>query len=130
MRIDDLVPGMMLKDVEGNRHTFVGRLPDHPLYPGLRLVVWRRSTGEWFHDALSGDMAVMVVGTIEPHDPEILRSNLERALLHPSQSPRSIDAAPMPPWADGWRAAIEWLEEQGELYLANIMKSRLPKEKK
>ena len=35
---------------------------DHPLYPGLRLVVWKLDSGEWSHDALS---AAQYVGEVD-----------------------------------------------------------------
>lgn len=86
MKIDDLAPGTVLVDhVEGHRHTFVALVPSHPLYPQLRMVIWRRDNGEWYHDALSGMMDVSIVGDIESTDPDILQANLKRSLLDPSQ---------------------------------------------
>lgn len=85
MKIDDLVPGMVITDVNGEKHTFVALVPSHPLYPQLRMVIWRQDNGEWFHDALSGMMDVSIMGDIELADPSILQANLKRSLLDPSQ---------------------------------------------
>lgn len=83
----DLTPGMILRTVLPNkRMTFVGLIEKHPLFSGTAMVIWRDcDSGVWYHDSLPASMAVSIAGDIEPYDPVILKSNLRRALLHPSQ---------------------------------------------
>lgn len=141
MKLRDLLPGMVLEDVEGHKHTFVAFVPMHPIWPELALVVWRRDDGEWFHDALSGDMQASIVGRLIDDHPQALQDNLRKALLHlshhgamPSLSlvkednTEQVVTEAIEGWMKGWRLAIEWLTEQGELALADMMTTRLPRE--
>lgn len=76
MRISELRPGMVFADtLQGKRFVFVGRVPFHPLWTHLSMVIWREvvitkddeeaqqsnhplgwQAGKWFHDALDPDM--------------------------------------------------------------------------
>jgi len=58
---------------------FVAQAP-HPLYPGLRLVIWKLDDGSWSFDALRPGQEV---GQWEPGAelPGRRRENLARALL-------------------------------------------------
>lgn len=58
MIVIELRPGDKVEDPwSRTRHTFVAQCP-HPLYAGLRLVIWRLSDGTWSHDALSAQQDV------------------------------------------------------------------------
>lgn len=53
-----LVPGDQVEDRRGGPPpTFVQRA-QHPLWPGLQLVIWRMPDGSWSHDALDGRQEV------------------------------------------------------------------------
>jgi hypothetical protein len=60
--VSSLLPGDHV-DLMGTGAIYVAQT-DHPLYPGLRLVVWKLDSGEWSHDALS---AAQYVGEIDVH---------------------------------------------------------------
>lgn len=51
---------------------------EHPIYPQLRLVVWRLNDGSWSHDALS---PLQEVGTPEPSTADERSARLLTALL-------------------------------------------------
>lgn len=76
----DLVPGDLVSRA-GMTALFVEQAP-HPLYPGLRLVIWRLAggVGGWSHDALS---AGEDVGTVAPADHLERQRRLRYALLGP-----------------------------------------------
>lgn len=86
-RVLDLVPGMQFEvpafpgDIGGGLSTFVGQT-DHPLYTGLRLVIWRmpagHMVGDWSHDALD---ARQDVGEPRPSTADERTENLRGALL-------------------------------------------------
>lgn len=80
MRVCDLLPGDLVfqKGMPGLDAIFVARI-DHPLYPGLQLVVWWLANGTWSHDALAD---VQDVGSVTLATPEERTVNLRRALLH------------------------------------------------
>lgn len=52
----------------------------HPLYFGLRLVIWRLDSGEWSHDALSPRQDV---GAATPSSADERAGRLRAALLGP-----------------------------------------------
>lgn len=52
----------------------------HPLYFGLRLVVWRLDSGEWSHDALSPRQDV---GAVTPSSADERAARLRAVLLGP-----------------------------------------------
>jgi len=56
---------------------FVGSMP-HPLYMGLRLVIWRMGDGSWSHDALSAQQEIQGV-----LDPTARKENLRWAFHTP-----------------------------------------------
>lgn len=82
MRVCDLLPGDVVwhEAIPGVEAIFVQRA-EHPLYPGLQLVVWRMNDGTWSHDALAD---AQDVGNVTLATPEERTANLRRALLHPS----------------------------------------------
>lgn len=76
--VRELIPGDVVSGPLGVlQATYVGRT-DHPIYPGLQLVIWRMSDGGWSHDALLADQEV---GATEPTDAEGREAALRRALL-------------------------------------------------
>lgn len=88
-RVIDLHPGDIV-DSAGMSVLYVADAP-HPLYEGLRLVIWRldpksHDTRDWSHDALS---AYQVVGVLR--DPHLLRekneANLRWALRNEGKCP-------------------------------------------
>lgn len=50
---------------------------DHPVYPGLRLVVWKLSNDAWSFDALHPDQWV---GDVEPSTPKERMDRARQAL--------------------------------------------------
>lgn len=59
MKVRDLLPGDvfdtgMPADLGETRACFIAQT-DHPVFAGLRLVIWRMAGGRWSHDALSID---------------------------------------------------------------------------
>jgi len=72
VKVAELVPGMVVAGA-----TYVAQA-EHPLFPGLRLVVWRLPTGKWSHDALD---ARQEVGNPDPSDAAACVRNLRAALL-------------------------------------------------
>ncbi len=78
--IRELTPGDLVL-LAGHAATFIAETA-HPLYPGLRLVVWRLGTMEWSHDALALDQEVGAVVAASGNDRQ---QRLREALLHPSQ---------------------------------------------
>ena len=76
-RVRELTPGDLVL-LGGRAATFVAETA-HPLWPKLRLVVWRLRGGEWSHDALGLDQEV---GDVEPGGAEDRERRLREALLH------------------------------------------------
>jgi hypothetical protein len=60
-RVLDLLPGEIVHQGE-EYATFIAAMK-HPVYQGLRLVIWKLQDGTWSLDALS---IYQVVGTVEP----------------------------------------------------------------
>lgn len=56
---------------------------DHPLYPGLQLVIWRMTDGSWSHDAL---LAVQETGELDPATDAQRKERLRVALMNGKQS--------------------------------------------
>ncbi len=88
--VAELVPGDIVTAAMPGLHqaTFVAK-PVHPLFPGMRLVVWwvhddgpGEREGWWSHDALDPRQ---YVGEVVPATPEDRIKALRRALLHRSQ---------------------------------------------
>lgn len=83
MIVDQLTPGMAFatKNVDGkNIHSvFVGRL-DHPLYPTMRMIIWRHDDTKqpWSHAAADPHQDV---GTPIDQPPVDRRRNLTWAIL-------------------------------------------------
>jgi hypothetical protein len=76
--VETLRPGQVVSIPElGLSATFVQQAP-HPIWPNLRLVIWKMADGSWSHDALDPRQDV---GEIEPATPEALLANLRAALL-------------------------------------------------
>jgi hypothetical protein len=50
MRVSELVPGDVI-EFSGSRGLYIAQA-EHPIWPALRLVVWRLEGGGWSHDAL------------------------------------------------------------------------------
>lgn len=79
--VAELLPGQIVDGPDGAFWaTFVAQT-EHPLWPHLRLVVWRVADS-WSHDALD---ARQYVGTARASTEDERRTNLRRALLHRSQ---------------------------------------------
>lgn len=79
MKVSELTPGDTIKAFAGLQATYVAQT-EHPIWPWLRLVVWRMPDGSWSHDALSPQQDV---GEPQPSDRE---ANLKAALLGPEVS--------------------------------------------
>lgn len=73
--VEELIPGERVCHLM-QWWTFVART-DHPLYEGLQLVIWRRDSGEWSHDALRADQ---FVGEVHASSPEERRTELRKVL--------------------------------------------------
>ena len=82
-RVRELIPGdlVYLHSPPGRSAVFIAETA-HPLYPGLRLVVWKLGDGTWSHDALHLNQEVGEVRTTS--DAERQRW-LRQSLLHRSQ---------------------------------------------
>src|SRR5690554_7124055 len=74
--VAELLPGDLVTNA-GQSATFITHTA-HPLWPHLRLVIWRMADGTWYHDALD---ARQQVGEVEPADLFARRSRLQAALL-------------------------------------------------
>jgi hypothetical protein len=76
----ELLPGDEVSVVapEGAKTAVFVAETAHPLWPSLRLVVWRLDSGEWSHDALS---ALQEVGTVRPSSSAERVERLRAALL-------------------------------------------------
>jgi hypothetical protein len=72
VRVGSLWPGDVI-EMLGRRACFIAQT-DHPLWPHLRLVVWRMDDGSWSHDALSVWQDVGRAVVLDVQRPEILRS--------------------------------------------------------
>jgi hypothetical protein len=70
------MPGQIV-EVGGRSATFVGAMP-HPIWPVLRLVIWKMDDGEWSHDALDSRQWV---GEAQPSTSDERLINLSKALL-------------------------------------------------
>lgn len=77
-----LLPGDEITILGFRSAVFVAQT-EHPLYPPLRLVVWRLEDGSWSHDAL--DLR-QDVGQLTPSTPEDREARLRAALLGPKAS--------------------------------------------
>jgi hypothetical protein len=80
--VAELIPGQIV-DLGTQSATFVAQV-EHPLWPHLRLVVWRmhHDAMRWSHDALDPRQDV---GDTRPSNAEERQYQLRRALLHRSQ---------------------------------------------
>lgn len=56
IRVRDLQPGDVVVHASSSA-TFVAQA-EHPIWPSLRLVIWRLRDGSWSHDALSPEQEV------------------------------------------------------------------------
>lgn len=75
-RVCELLPGDLVSQA-GMSAVFVTHCP-HPLYAGLRMVIWRMGDGSWSHDALD---AGQDVGVVTDATPEERRDRLRHAVL-------------------------------------------------
>lgn len=55
-RVSELLPGDLVSQ-GGMQAVFITHCP-HPVWPRLRLVIWRLDDGGWSHDALDADQDV------------------------------------------------------------------------
>ena len=55
-QVQHLLPGDLV--TQGEMSAVYVTQAEHPLFPGLRLVVWRLDGGGWSHDALRPDQDV------------------------------------------------------------------------
>lgn len=67
----------------GHSAVFVAQT-QHPLWPHLRLVVWRLPDGTWSHDALS---ALQDVGDVSPATQQARVARLRSALIPGQRTP-------------------------------------------
>ena len=79
--VEDLLPGDVVTSFFGSA-TFVART-DHPIWPGLQLVIWRMDDGSWSLDALS---AQQEVGDVERGSRGARVVQLRKVLLNPEGS--------------------------------------------
>lgn len=75
-RLDELLPGDVV-DLGPAHATYVAQA-EHPIWPSLRLVVWRLGDGSWSHDALD---ARQDVGQARPATAAQRDQRLKLALL-------------------------------------------------
>ena len=87
MKVMSLVPGMQI-ELAGRVGTYVQQAR-HPIWPHLRLVIWRLADGSWSHDALAGEQDI---GAVVPDTPTTRAENLFNALMG-----NEIDSAVMCP---------------------------------
>ena len=78
--VSELVSGDLVRN-GGASAVYVEQAP-HPLYPGLRLVIWRLvgGLGDWSHDALSPQQDI---GEVVSADHAERQRRLQGALLGP-----------------------------------------------
>lgn len=76
MRPGEWVP--VLDPMRGDTSAIFVAQTEHPIWPHLRLVIWKMSDGSWSHDALS---AGQDVGEPVPTSTLDRASNLRLALL-------------------------------------------------
>jgi hypothetical protein len=76
VRVSDLLPGDRVTQ-GADSAVFVAQT-EHPLWPDLRLVVWRLANGMWSHDALS---PAQDVGEMTPSTADERKGRLQSALL-------------------------------------------------
>lgn len=82
MKVRDLVPGDRV-NAQYARVTFIAAT-EHPLWPHLRLVVWKTDDGRALMDALDADQELHDrIGVIESTDEE-REARLRAALLGPA----------------------------------------------
>lgn len=74
--VHELQPGDLILNADMSA-TFITQSA-HPLYPGMRLVIWLLRNGEWSFDALSAGQVVGVRG--EPTDKRAREHRLREAL--------------------------------------------------
>lgn len=79
--VAQLVPGDQVLGLEGPV-TFVQQA-EHPLWPHLRLVIWKMPDGSWSHDALDARQEVGALAV--QSTPAERKQALRQALLHRSQ---------------------------------------------
>lgn len=76
-RVSELSPGNVVENF-GRSAVFVAQT-EHPIWPHLRLVIWKMDDGSWSHDALD---ARQDVGQLKPWDePDERMATLRFALL-------------------------------------------------
>lgn len=80
--VSSLFPGEVVH-MMGRQAVYIEQAP-HPIYAGLRLVLWKLDTGEWSHDALDPRQEV---GETLPSTPEERRVALRWALLRQGEPP-------------------------------------------
>lgn len=74
--VRDLQPGDVVVH-GGESATFVAQT-EHPIWPHLRLVIWRLRDGSWSHDALASGQEI---GVALPATAAERRTSLRAALL-------------------------------------------------
>lgn len=75
--VAELLPGDLVSQ-GGMSAVFITHC-QHPIWPDLRLVIWRLDDGGWSHDALRHDQEV---GVVQPGSQAELAARLREALLH------------------------------------------------
>lgn len=66
LRVRELLPGdTYTTELPGEpRACFIAQT-DHPVFPGLRLVIWRMTGGRWSHDALHAEQSIYMGTLVE-----------------------------------------------------------------
>jgi hypothetical protein len=79
-RVIDLIPGDVVEndDPQGRKGTFIAQA-QHPIWPSLRLVLWKMSDGTWSFDALDYYQEIGVVTSFD--DDDWRQFELRKALL-------------------------------------------------
>lgn len=75
-QVSELLPGDLVSQA-GMSAVFVTHC-QHPIWPHLRMVIWRLDDGSWSHDALRADQDV---GAITDATSEERRDRLRHAVL-------------------------------------------------
>lgn len=90
-KVHELTPGDLVKNDAPpglpDHAVFIAETM-HPIWPHLRLVIWKLSNGTWSFDALN---RLQDIGQIEPSDAAARIDRLRLALLGTQGGPRPAD---------------------------------------
>lgn len=86
MKVLELTPGDQIIVPFGEATATFVQQAEHPIWPHLRLVIWRMSDGSWSHDALDARQDVGDPVHLFP-SPGTREKNLRTALLNEGVKP-------------------------------------------